>query len=60
MYCYSCMNELKEGTDYCYHCAKKSTPDNIPHHHAPGTILENKYLVGNALGEGGFGITYIG
>ncbi len=60
MYCYSCMNELKEGTDYCYHCAKKSTPDNIPHHLAPGTILENKYLVGNALGEGGFGITYIG
>ena len=60
MYCYNCMNELKEGTDYCYHCAKKSTPDNIPHHLAPGTILENKYLVGNALGEGGFGITYIG
>ena len=60
MYCYNCMNELKEGTDYCYHCTKKSTPDNIPHHLAPGTILENKYLVGNALGEGGFGITYIG
>ena len=60
MYCYNCMKELKEGTDYCYHCAKKSTPDNIPHHLTPGTILENKYLVGNSIGEGGFGITYIG
>lgn len=60
MYCYNCMRKLVEGENYCRYCGKESAPDNITHHLVPGTILNGKYLVGNSIGEGGFGITYIG
>ncbi len=59
MYCYSCMNQI--GNDgYCPYCRAQNQPEKIAHHLRPGTILNGKYLVGKALGEGGFGITYIG
>ena len=60
MYCYHCMSENREGDRYCLHCGKEIKEDSYPHHLKPGTILDNKYLVGNAIGEGGFGITYVG
>lgn len=53
------MNQI--GNDgYCPHCRAQNQPQMIAHHLRPGTILNGKYLVGKALGEGGFGITYIG
>ena len=58
-YCYSCMNELTDG-NVCHHCLKENTTDDVAYRLKPGTILNNKYLVGNCIGEGGFGITYIG
>ncbi len=59
MYCYHCMNEIPGG-GFCTHCGAPTTPETVTHHLVPGTVLCNKYVVGNSLGEGGFGITYIG
>lgn len=60
--CPHCMRDLGENRQlicpYCGHDFKKIT--EITHHLRPFTILCGKYLVGDVLGEGGFGITYIG
>ena len=56
MYCYSCMRNNPDGTRICAYCGKEIKADNYPHHLKPGTVLDNKYLVGNSIGEGGFGI----
>lgn len=58
-YCYTCMEEIQNG-NFCMTCMKENEPDRFGHHMKPGTILHGKYLVGNCIGEGGFGITYIG
>lgn len=54
--CPHCMREVEEGA-FCPHCGKNvAERQQLP----PFTILNGKYLVGDVLGEGGFGITYIG
>ena len=60
-YCMKCMRKL-DGSPVCSRCGyDNSRPSHAqPYHIAPGTILEGKYLIGNVIGEGGFGITYIG
>ena len=54
------MNEIMDGSRHCSFCGKSTEPHVHPHHLKPGTILHNQYLVGNSIGEGGFGITYVG
>ena len=50
----------KENSPICEHCGFDETADNLPHQLPVGTLLQNQYLVGRVLGQGGFGITYIG
>lgn len=59
MYCYHCMNN-KGNLPVCPVCHKENDRQPAAHHLRPGTVLNKKYLVGYAIGEGGFGITYIG
>lgn len=59
--CIGCMEEKSKDAERCPHCGFKSA-DFVPkpHHLPPFEILNGRYLLGKALGEGGFGITYIG
>lgn len=58
-YCMKCMRIIPDG-NVCGTCGKVAPQELLPHRLTPGTILRGRYLVGNSLGQGGFGITYIG
>lgn len=50
----------KESSPICEHCGFDERQENLSHQLPIGTMLQNQYLVGKVLGQGGFGITYIG
>lgn len=58
--CIGCMKPL--GTDErCPHCGlNQEVYRPIPRCLSLGTLLQNRYVTGRVLGEGAFGITYIG
>ncbi len=61
--CLNCMQTTESRvSNFCEHCGNPFTEISSPQHHLrAGTYLCNgKYIVGKAIGEGGFGITYIG
>ena len=59
-YCPSCMAENADGAEKCSICGGDMHVQNRQHQLPVMTILEGRYLIGKVLGEGGFGITYIG
>lgn len=57
--CMGCMEEKGDKTK-CPKCGFVETaPPESPNYLPPRTMLQNKYLIGKALGQGGFAITYL-
>jgi len=57
--CFGCMEEIQGYP--CPHCGfDPRRVTGIEYALPMGTILAGKYLVGRVLGQGGFGITYVG
>ena len=58
--CIHCFSPLGEGP-VCPHCGfDHAAYAPRPNHLRPGVVLRRRYMVGRALGQGGFGITYAG
>lgn len=59
--CMGCMKEYDDRFEICPHCGYAfGTPPKQSYHIPPGSVLQQRYIVGVALGFGGFGITYVG
>lgn len=57
--CYSCFNECDDNISICPFCGGEiSLEPKEPVHLIPGTVLADRYIVGRAVGAGGFGIIY--
>ena len=58
--CLNCFR-IKENYEVCPYCGfSDNGPPRESFELRPGTILSNRYIIGEALGYGGFGITYRG
>ncbi len=58
--CIACMAD-KGSSSICQHCGyDEQGIEQHPLHLKPRTILKKQYLIGKVLGQGGFGITYLG
>ncbi len=56
--CYGCMKQKKQSV--CEYCGWDEANQNASHQLPTGTVLKEQYLIGKVLGQGGFGITYLG
>ena len=57
--CYSCFNEYEDRFSVCPHCGQiEITKPVEPIHLYPGTVIADRYILGEAVGSGGFGIVY--
>lgn len=59
--CLGCMQEINTDDIKCPHCGFNPNAYKVnPRCLRLGTKLAGKYIIGKVIGEGGFGITYIG
>lgn len=59
--CLGCMKQYDDEYEVCPHCGfVEGTTADEAYYIQPGTVLQDRYVVGRVLGYGGFGVTYIG
>lgn len=59
--CFYCLQPKQSLETSCSHCKKdESSFYTHPLYLKPKTLLKEQYLIGKVLGQGGFGITYLG
>jgi len=56
--CVSCQAPI--DSEVCPYCGYPVHSQSEPHQLPVGTMLRNRYQLGKVLGQGGFGITYVG
>ena len=50
--CMGCMEVYEDKYDICPYCGyKEGTPAKEAIHLAPGTVIENKYIVGQSIDD---------
>lgn len=57
-FCYNCMHELT-GSNICPKCGYFQETEQPDYCLKPGSLLNNRYIVGNMISENSEGITYI-
>ena len=58
--CYHCMKEIPNDSKSCPFCNHIPNQQNPQHQLAAGTVLFNRYIVGNKMGESKSVVTYAG
>ena len=59
-FCYRCMEEYDMDQHICPHCGFSETASHDANFITPGTILRDRYLVGELMEHNGEGASYIG
>lgn len=58
-FCYSCFNKIEDSSTICKYCGAQATDTPVePIHLTCGSFLAGRYVIGKAVGSGGFGIVY--
>ncbi len=58
--CKGCFEKYDQQLKVCPHCGyAEDTPPESTLHMLPGTLLNERYIIGKVIGYGGFGVTYI-
>ena len=59
MICNHCKKDIGNEA-VCPYCQTRRLKEHLPHYLLDGTVIGGKYRIEGVLGEGGFGITYLG